>query len=170
MFEDKTQAKEQRENGPKYWFWKCMIVVIFIELGIFIYSFSMSQNSFTPFVPIRENPENNLVVTGKDGLYFLELPTFKTTLKDANNRFVFLNTTISLELSKLSDKKEIVSILPRIQDTFHLYLSEITIEEIQKSGNLFRIKEALLERINFLIAPSHVNDVLFKSMLIEQIP
>lgn len=161
---DSVEIKEKEDGHLSGLLFFIAFLLLLILSGAY-YAFSKAD----PYVFERTaKPEETIHLTGKDGLYFMELPPFRINLNDKRQNFSVLRTSIALEMNKPSDKKDILAVMPRIQDSIMTYLREIRPEELQESGGLYLLKEALLERINYLIAPAHINDVLFKEMFVEQ--
>lgn len=168
MFEDKVDTDKTESSAVFAGFWGKAVVILLL-CGISVWAYLVYFPPSTLSLPSFQNQaESELTLTGQDGLYFVELPSMKINLKPNEAHYTFIDAGIVLELSKASDKRDISAVLPRIQDAIHTYLRELTPAELQESGSLYRIKEALLERINFLIAPAHINDVLFKELFVEQ--
>ena len=55
--------------------------------------------------------------------------------------------------------------MPRIVDSFQVYLRELRIEDLQGSAGLQRLREELLMRVNSAAQPTVVRDVRFREML-----
>jgi flagellar FliL protein len=58
-------------------------------------------------------------------------------------------------------------VLPRVIDTFQVYLRELRPDQLVGSAGLIRLREELQRRINEAIRPTRVREVLFKEMLIQ---
>ena len=57
--------------------------------------------------------------------------------------------------------------VPRILDSFHMYLRAVSPEELEGSEGVYRIKEALLARTNEAVRPAEVRNVLIREMLVQ---
>ena len=79
-----------------------------------------------------------------------------------------LEVQIAFALKFASDKEQIVSKLPFIQDILISYLRTMTLNELQETGRLFYIKEAILERMNNLLFPVQIQDVLFQKIVVKE--
>ncbi len=156
-------TKEANQGLYKWLIGLSFLFLIGLTIG---YLYVSIPDTFQPEKSIPQKEEAKLI--GKDGLYFLELPNFQVNLNDSRQNFSILRTSLALEMERATDKKDIMAVMPRIQDSIITYLREVRPEELQETGGLYRLKEALLERINFLIAPAHINDVLFKEMFVQQ--
>ncbi|HMH98365.1 MAG TPA: flagellar basal body-associated FliL family protein, partial [Bradyrhizobium sp.] len=55
----------------------------------------------------------------------------------------------------------------RVTDIFTTYLRELRPADLTGSAGLFRLKEELTRRVNTAIAPSQVNAVLFKEIVVQ---
>ena len=98
---------------------------------------------------------------------YYDLPDILVNLRTDAARPTFLKLTVSLELERPEDRAEIDRLLPRVIDTFQVYLRELRAEQLQGSAGLFRLREELLARVNAAVRPTRVNDVLFKEMLVQ---
>jgi flagellar FliL protein len=63
--------------------------------------------------------------------------------------------------------EQITPIMPRVMDAFQTYLRELRASDLDGSAGLYRLKEELTRRVNAAIAPSHVNAVLFKEIVVQ---
>lgn len=98
---------------------------------------------------------------------FLDLPDILVNLNSANRRTNFLKVSISLEIEKAEDVPKLQALMPRIIDSFQVYLRELRIEDLRGSAGMYRLREDLLRRINEAARPVKVNDVLFKELLVQ---
>ena len=164
--ENEELLEPSTETNRKSYKWLLGLSFVFLIGLIGGYLFVSIPDTFYPKISVQPKEETTLI--GKDGLYFLELSPFQVNLNDHRQNFSILRTSIALEMNRPTDKKDILAVMPRIQDSIITYLRDVRPEELQETGGLYRLKEALLERINFLIAPAHINDVLFKEMFVQQ--
>lgn len=99
---------------------------------------------------------------------FLDLPEILVNLNaTGNRRSNFLKINISLEVESPSDVVKLQSLMPRIVDSFQVYLRELRVEDLRGSAGMYRLREDLLRRINEAARPVKISDVLFKEMLIQ---
>ncbi|MDA0781046.1 MAG: flagellar basal body-associated FliL family protein [Rickettsiales bacterium] len=116
---------------------------------------------------IREGEE----VVGEDGVIektvFYDMEEFIANLNVGSKRPSFLKMTVSLELAGESQIPMVESKMPRIRDSFQVYLRELRQEDLQGSAGLYRLREELLLRINKIVYPAKINDILFKEILVQ---
>ncbi len=98
---------------------------------------------------------------------FYDLPELLVNLSTAGRKSTFLKIRISLELENPADVAKVESVMPRIIDNFQVYLRELRIEDLKGSAGMYRLREELLKRVSGAVAPSKINDVLFKEMLVQ---
>jgi flagellar protein FliL len=79
----------------------------------------------------------------------------------------FVKIRVSLEVSDMKMAPEIQPLLPRIEDTFQVYLRELRAADLEGSAGLFRLKEELLRRVNVAVYPAKIDAVLFKELLVQ---
>jgi flagellar protein FliL len=99
---------------------------------------------------------------------FLDMPDVLVNLSSTGgDRTQYLKVKIVLELSDQALEAQIQPIMPRIMDTFQTYLRELRPTDLDGSAGLYRLKEELTRRVNAAIAPSRINAVLFKEIVIQ---
>jgi flagellar FliL protein len=72
-----------------------------------------------------------------------------------------------LEVTDSTFTSQIQSAMPRVMDTFQTYLRELRPTDLDGSAGLYRLKEELTRRVNLAIAPSRINAVLFKEIVVQ---
>jgi flagellar FliL protein len=98
---------------------------------------------------------------------YYDLPDILVNLRTDSARPSFLKISVSLELERLEDRAAVERVMPRVIDTFQVYLRELRADQLQGSAGLIRLREELLSRINAAVKPARVKDVLFKEMLVQ---
>jgi flagellar protein FliL len=98
---------------------------------------------------------------------FFPLEELIVNLNTGGRKSTFLKIRVSLELVNQDDIARIQSVMPRVMDSFQVYLRELRIEDLKGSAGMYRIREELLARVNAAAAPAKVRDVLFKEMIVQ---
>ena len=80
---------------------------------------------------------------------------------------IYVKIKVTLEMALASDVEQAEKMLPRIIDSLQFYLREMRMEEIQGSGGSYRLNEEIQGRLNRILSPVRVVDVLFKEFLIQ---
>jgi flagellar FliL protein len=99
---------------------------------------------------------------------FVDMPDVLVNLSaSGGDRTQYLKVKIALELPDASVSAQIQPIMPRLLDAFQTYLRELRPSDLDGSAGLYRLKEELTRRINAAIAPSRINAVLFKEIVVQ---
>jgi flagellar FliL protein len=100
---------------------------------------------------------------------FLEMKDMMINISSnsAQDRQNFIKMKVALEISDGKQVVDIQPLLPRIEDTFQVYLRELRPSDLEGSAGMFRLKEELLRRVNVAVYPAKVDAVLFKELLIQ---
>jgi flagellar FliL protein len=99
---------------------------------------------------------------------FVDLPEVVVNLSNAGtDRTQYLKVKIVLELPEQKMIDQIQPIMPRVMDAFQTYLRELRPNDLDGSAGLYRLKEELTRRVNASIAPSRINAVLFKEIVVQ---
>lgn len=105
--------------------------------------------------------------SGVQPAVFMDLPELLVNLQSSGRKQSFLKIHVALELENPTDPPRIEAVMPRIIDTFQVYLRELRVEDLQGAAGMHLLREELLTRISAAVKPVKVNDVLFKEMLIQ---
>ncbi|MGE0753539.1 MAG: flagellar basal body-associated FliL family protein [Alphaproteobacteria bacterium] len=98
---------------------------------------------------------------------YYTMPEFLVNLNSAGKSSSFLKTTIILELKGQTDVLVVEANLPRLMDAFNTYLRELRSSDLAGSAGIQRLREELLLRTNKALAPTEINDVLFKEIVVQ---
>jgi flagellar protein FliL len=99
---------------------------------------------------------------------FVDLPEVIVNLsKGRADRTQYLKIKIVLELPDQKMVDQIQPIMPRVMDAFQTFLRELRPSDLDGSAGLYRLKEELTRRVNAAIAPSRINAVLFKEIVVQ---
>ena len=102
-----------------------------------------------------------------DQVVFLDLPEILVNLNGGGKQANYLKVNVALEVNGPESVKTINAVLPRVVDSFNVYLRELRLEDLSGSAGMVRLKEELLARINTSVGGTMVRDVLFKEMLVQ---
>ena len=99
---------------------------------------------------------------------FLDVPEVLVNLSTSGNeRTQYLKVKVVLELPDATLQPQIQSTMPRVMDAFQTYLRELRPADLDGSAGLYRLKEELTRRVNAAVAPSRINAVLFKEIVVQ---
>jgi flagellar FliL protein len=99
---------------------------------------------------------------------FFDVPEVLVNLSNSgSDQTKYLKVKVVLELPDQALKEQIQPVMPRVMDTFQTYLRELRPTDLDGSAGLYRLKEELTRRVNVAIAPSKVNAVLFKEIVVQ---
>ena len=99
--------------------------------------------------------------------YFYPLDEFSVVVQSSSSRPRSLTLKLILELEAESDKLFIDQLLPRVMDSFQVFIRDLRVNELEGSMGIYRVREELLRRINAAISPIKIRDVLFENIAIN---
>ncbi len=104
----------------------------------------------------------------KEGSVFYDLPELFVNLSvQKGQKPIYFKIRVTLEMASAQDAEQAELMLPRVIDSLQFYLREMRLDEIQGSIGTYRLKEEIQSRLNRILVPAKVNDVLFKEILIQ---
>ncbi len=99
---------------------------------------------------------------------FYDLPEVLVNLANTgSDRAQYLKVKVTLEVSEPEVVEQIKPVLPRVMDTFQVFLREMRPTDLEGSAGVFRLREELTRRVNVAIAPSKITAVLFKEIVVQ---
>jgi flagellar FliL protein len=127
---------------------------------------------FTAF--FRTNSDESKVIVNKDGSTthknvedFYDMDEMVVNLASTTNQRRYLKLRVSFRLAGAQDNQVVVDNARAIQDSFFVFLKELRAEDLSSSGATMRLKEELMKRVNKIIYPAEVRDLLFKEILVD---
>lgn len=141
------------------------VIVVAVPAILYVTGFFGAKTEGVPVEGAVHEP-----VEGEEGYQqsvYYDMEEFVVNLNVGSKRPSFLKMTISLELPGELQIPRIEEKMPRIRDSFQIYLRELRQEDLQGSAGLYRLREELLLRINKVVYPAKVNDILFKEILVQ---
>jgi flagellar FliL protein len=98
---------------------------------------------------------------------FITLPELLVNLKMYQGKGAILKTTFVLQVAHEKEVEEINRYIPVITDQFQTFLREMTVVDLQGAAGIERIRQELLVRINQIIKPAKIMEVLVKDFLVQ---
>jgi flagellar FliL protein len=100
---------------------------------------------------------------------FLDLREMTVNLApdSSQDRARLLKFKVALEVKDPKLIPDIQPLMPRVEDTFQVFLRELRASDLEGSGGLYRLREELLRRVNYAVYPAKVEAVLFKELVVQ---
>jgi flagellar protein FliL len=97
----------------------------------------------------------------------IDVPDVVTNLDSGSRRAVFVKLKAKIEVAHAADQAVVTANMPQILDAFQTYLRSMRPEELHGGEGTYRLREALMSRIDVIASPVQVLDVLFIEMLVQ---
>jgi flagellar FliL protein len=159
------EADGEGEAAPKKSFLSKKLIIM-AAAGLLVLGGGGAGGYFFFFAkkPHEEKP----VVAAVKPPAFLDVPEVLVNLSSSGNgRAHYLKAKIVLEVSDAKIVEEIKPVLPRVLDAFQTYLREMRSSDLEGSAGLYRLRDELTRRVNLAVAPSKINAVLFKEIVVQ---
>ncbi|MCP5405128.1 MAG: flagellar basal body-associated FliL family protein [Pseudomonadaceae bacterium] len=115
-----------------------------------------------------ESHKEEAMPVASSGVVMFDVPPITVNMLDtAGGGAHFLKAKAALELGSEQEKMEVEKLLPRLQDDWQNFLRQLRPEDVEGSGAMQRLKEALLLRANQVLSPIVVHNVLFRELLVQ---
>lgn len=152
---DESEPARRRLSGK--------VLVLYIVLPLLVVLGGTGVYLMQPGSPVIGGGEEPL----ETQTVFYDLPEILVNLSQEGKHQQFLKLKVSLELTDRRAMKALQPVMPRILDTFQIYLRELRNDDLEGSAGVYRLKEELLRRINLAIHPIKIDRVLFKEIIVQ---
>ena len=166
--DEKGAGSAKRLSGKKLVLFFILPVLVVVGAAAGVYVSGIADPYLNEYLPTKagDGDKDNKPVVRRAAVFF-DLPELLVNLNSTGRRANFLKISISLELENQSDTEQLELLLPRIIDSFQVYLRELRVNDLRGSAGVYRLREDLLRRVSEAVKPVKVNDVLFKEMLVQ---
>ncbi|MCQ8279675.1 flagellar basal body-associated FliL family protein [Acetobacteraceae bacterium KSS8] len=97
----------------------------------------------------------------------VDLPDMISNLDTGGRRASFVKLHVKLQVDHAADVAAITAAEPELIDMFQTYLREMRPEELRGGEGTYRLREALMNRVDARLAPVQVSDLLFTQLLVQ---
>ena len=180
---DAAEGEEQDAGGGK----KKIIIIVSILLlsvglgvgaALFLGGEKSEESDVAEEVPAEDGAEKGAAPiedeedlaeekASKAEVIFYDFGEMLVNLNTGGRGTSFLKLKVTFEVQGEENMESVRKYYPKIKDIFQLYLRELRPADLQGSVGLYRLREELLLRVNKVIYPAHINDVLFKDVLVQ---
>lgn len=155
-----TETEGKRFGGKK--------IILFIVLPVVVIAAAVAVVLFTGLADglLGKGQHAEKAPAQKPAVFF-DMPEMLVNLNTGGKRVNFLKLSVALELNDPTDVPKLQLLMPRLIDSFQVYLRELRLEDLRGSAGIYRLREDLLARVNEAAQPVKVKDILFKEMLVQ---
>jgi flagellar FliL protein len=158
-------ATEAGETSKSKWIPKLSLKTMIIAAAALLVVGGGGAGAYFFFSP-HKAPAEHVELTKP--AVFVDLPDVLVNLANSgSDRTQYLKVKITLEVPDQIQAQKITPVMPRVMDAFQTYLRELRPTDLDGSAGLYRLKEELTRRVNVAIAPSRINAVLFKEIVVQ---
>ena len=113
------------------------------------------------------DPSAGVVRTGPNGLSYYTMPDLVENLQVPDGRPTFLKLKLTFEISDPEALDLVQAQTPRLHDMFTGFLRELRPDDLSGSQGTYELKAEILRRVNLVLAPHKVDQVLIEEMLVQ---
>jgi len=115
----------------------------------------------------KDDKNGAQIADGPDGVVFYTPPDIVVNMQTADGRPAFLKLKLTFEVADPTLTDTLDEDMPRLQDMFQTFLRELRPEDLQGSQGSYQLRMELKRRVDLVIAPAQINNVLIEEMLIN---
>jgi flagellar FliL protein len=113
-------------------------------------------------------PSPEVAAPVKKPIAFMDIREMTINLApEPNEAQRYLKFRVTLEVNDQKTVTDIQPLLPRVEDTFQVFVRELRATDLEGSAGVYRLREELLRRVNLAVYPSKVDAVLFKDIVLQ---
>ena len=98
----------------------------------------------------------------------VDFPEIVTNLAPTNDKESYIRLVLTLELNNTKDQDAIDKKLNMLKDSIIIFLRELRAADLTSAGGSMMLKTEVTKRINKILYPVEIKDVLFKEIFVNQ--
>lgn len=142
----------------------------FLVFGIVLIIFTVSVFVIRDYIKNKDQEvqKNEEKLPGDfNEIIYHDLDEMIVNLDTGGKGTTFLKVNITLAVRDKESLAVVKKLTPKIRDTFFMFFRQLRPQDLQSSVSLYRLREALLKRVNKIVYPAEVTDLLFKDILMQ---
>ncbi len=148
-----------QSNKSKLIIAAAVLLILFIAGGIFAFMQMKHKKEAEELAKIEAQKQDDMIFTDVDDIV--------VNLDTRGKGISFLKLRVSLQVKGKANSDNVARLMPKIRDVMQTYLRELRPSDLSGSYGLYKLREELLLRINAIVYPTQVDDLLFKDVLIQ---
>ncbi|KKB96551.1 Flagellar FliL protein [Candidatus Arcanobacter lacustris] len=144
-----------------------IIPVVLILIAGIVFFIMKHKSAAKPADTTIEKHDGAAATQAKQVTTYLDMDEFIVNLDKGDNQPNFLKMSVTLQLPGQDAVAAIKDKMPVIRDAFQVYLRELRGDDLNGSAGMFRLREELLFRVNYIVTPNKVDDILFREILVQ---
>jgi flagellar FliL protein len=162
------EAADGAEGAPAKGGFLSKKLIIMAAAGLLVVGGGGAGGYFFFFKKGAHHEEKVAAAPVKPPPTFVDLPELMVNLQSTQpGRSSYLKAKVVLEVEDAKLAEQVKPLMPRVMDTFQTFLREMRPNDLEGSAGLYRMREELTKRVNIAVAPSRVNAVLFKEIVVQ---
>ncbi len=156
---DLASLPRKKWNGKRVTLLAISIVLLgAVTVGSYFFLFAKKHNASD--IEAAEKLDDKKIV-------YIDAPDIFVNINAGQGKSRYLKLAVTLQVKGQSNANNVKTNLPRIIDSFQVYLRELRAEDLNGSAGMFLLKEELMRQVNIELAPVRIENVLFKEMLLQ---
>ena len=98
----------------------------------------------------------------------VDFPEIVTNLASTNDKESYIKLSITLELNEAKDQDAVDKKLYMMRDSIIIFLRELRAADLTSSGGSMMLKTEIIKRLNKILYPIEIKDILFKEVFVNQ--
>lgn len=139
-------------------------VILFMIIA-YLLTKSLSQGATTHSAAEKGNAP---VVTQRYDSVVVDFPEIVTNLAPTNDKSSYIKLSLTLEMNNTKDQDAVDKKLNMLKDTIIIFLRELRAADLTSAGGSMMLKTEVTKRVNKILYPVEIKDVLFKEIFVNQ--
>ena len=158
------EVTERKTTG----FFRGILLVLFVVVSVLAITYMVKPYRS----PVQDSVETTPVAydlqpTLWKGEYVFPISPVAVSIRPSFDMAPVLHISVALVLSGRSDIEEVNKALPFVKESIVLLARGLSVHEIQSPEALYRLKQALLKRVQLILDPGVVQDVLVTELFVD---
>jgi flagellar basal body-associated protein FliL len=140
-------------------------IILLITAGTYFFFFVIKAPKITDVVETQQtNTKEKATLTPTT---YFDMDPITVGLSPSGAKREYLRLTLTIKLNNTQESNVLMSFMPAVKDSLVTFLRSLRSTDFNSSGSTIYLKEELTKRINKIVAPVVIKEVLFQEITVN---
>jgi len=142
-------------------------IILLITAGTYFFFFVIKAPKIADIVETQQTNTNTKENATLTPTTYFDMDPITVGLTPSGAKREYLRLTLTIKLNNTQESNVLMSFMPAVKDSLVTFLRSLRSTDFNSSGSTIYLKEELTKRINKIVAPVVIKEVLFQEITVN---
>ena len=142
-------------------------IILLITAGTYFFFFVIKAPKIADIVETQQTNTNTKEKATLTPTTYFDMDPITVGLIPSGAKREYLRLTLTIKLSNTQESNVLMNFMPAVKDSLVTFLRSLRSTDFNSSGSTIYLKEELTKRINKIVAPVVIKEVLFQEITVN---